>query len=208
MAFSPDGKLLAAGGRWTVIIGGFNPKLGVLCVYDARTGGLIRDFEELHDVWAIAFAPDGRTMAVGTNSGNQVLLFDTTTWKPRRELVAGRVTSLAYSPDGRLLAVSCLSDGHVSLFKTDTGDLWKKLAGPPAETSVLSVAFSPDGHTLALGCYDMTARLYDVETGDLKGLRKTAGWANSVAFSPDGTLLAVGGRSATVIWNWGVDPAP
>src|SRR5258708_22048904 len=51
---------------------------------------------------------------------------------------------------------------------------------------VLSVAFSPDGKHILTGSFDHTARLWDVDSGQL--VRTFSGhtdWVLSVAFSPD-----------------------
>jgi len=54
----------------------------------------------------LAFALDGKTLALGGRADGVVLLWDVATGKPR-ELLTGHqrtVTALAYSPDGRWLA--------------------------------------------------------------------------------------------------------
>ena len=58
---------------------------------------------------ALAFAPDGRTLAVG-HSGGAVAFADapTGTVQAERDFGVGRVTALAYAPDGLTLAVAGL----------------------------------------------------------------------------------------------------
>jgi WD40 repeat protein len=98
VAFSPDGKLLAAGIRY-----------GTIRVWDLDLSKEKESWRgHVSDVWSIAFAPDGKTLASGNGDWDQpgeVKLWDTTTWKQKGILKhSGEVLSLAYSPDGRYLA--------------------------------------------------------------------------------------------------------
>jgi WD40 repeat protein len=96
LAFSPNGKLLAAGLEdW---------KAGVRLV-DADTGALVRTIPaERYGPTRLAFTPDGRTLAaVGRDKA--VRLWDVATGAERRRFDghAGEVYSLAISADGRRL---------------------------------------------------------------------------------------------------------
>ena len=204
VAFSPDGKLLAVGGRSRASFGGFDAKIGVLRLHDPRTGKLLRSIAGLEDVWALAFSPDGKALAVATNSDNLVSTFETTNWALTESIPVGGPTSLAFSPDGRTLAVGSMSvepPGIVTMLDLAGKAQPRHLA--PQPESVLAVALSPDGKHLATGGYDKTARVYDAETGVLKRSRTTIRWANAVAFSPDGTILAIGTSPDALLWNWG-----
>jgi WD40 repeat protein len=75
------------------------------------------------------------------------------------------------------------------------------LATPTLEhgSSVNSVAFSPDGQTLTSACNDMTVKLWNVATGELR--HTLTGHTNrvyAVSFSPDGRTLASGAWDDTV----------
>src|SRR5439155_1052831 len=97
LVFSPDGKLLAS------------PAGKQVHLWDTTTGreaGTIRT-----EAYALAFAPDGKTLATGDRRG-VVTLWETATWTKQATLqpspsVAGssiRDPSLTFSPDGTLLA--------------------------------------------------------------------------------------------------------
>ena len=209
VAFSPDGKVLAAGGRSGALLRGFGAKIGVLRLHDSRTGELLRSITGLDDIWALAFSPDGKALAAATNTDGLVTLFDTANWAVTRSIPIGRPTSLAFSRDGRTLAVGSMiadSAGMVTLLDLAGKAQPRRLA--PQPESVLSVALSSDGQHLATGGYDKTARVYDVATGTPVRTRTTPSWANAVAFSPDGTILAIGSSPDAFLWNWGVGRRP
>jgi WD40 repeat protein len=107
VAFAPDGRTLATGDRsgvvklWDVTAGVERATLATA----RETGSAGKPIEE---VGALAFAPDGRTIAVAVEE--TVSLWDVETGRRVTDLVGheGKVRRLAYSSDGTLLA----SGGH------------------------------------------------------------------------------------------------
>jgi WD40 repeat protein len=96
LAFSPDGKLLAA----------WSPDQPVVRIWDLATGKerlqLPPDGDK-HLRMTLAWSSDGRTLAVGDQ---RIQLWEVAAAKIRHEFTGheGEIRSLAFSPDGRLLA--------------------------------------------------------------------------------------------------------
>jgi WD40 repeat protein len=119
-AFSPDGRYLAA---WDV--GG-----GPVSVFDLRVGVLVRRFAAAGTEVVVAFAPDGKRVAVG--AGVAVSVWDVATGEEvsRFEGQDGVLTGVAWSPDGARLASASI-DGTVVVW-----DATRKAADKPAAAAV------------------------------------------------------------------------
>jgi WD40 repeat protein len=163
------------------------------------------------EIYALAFAPDGRTLAAA-GTGWTARLWDATTGELRAllpHLQACR--ALAFSPDGALLA--CAGECEVILWEPDTGKRQTTLTGHCG--AVTSVAFSPDGRLLACASEGRwfghevmwvkggEVQLWDVPAARLKlALGKSRTEKEGLAWSPDGKLLAVASADNAVrLWD-------
>ena len=152
---------------------------------------------------AVAFSPDGQTVATGGADGN-VRLWDTATEQeigPPMSSDAKPVAAVAFSPDGTLVAAGS-ADGNVQLWDTATEqEAGTALVAGAAEVDAL--AFSPDGKLLATGGQDGAVRLWDVATGSQVGTTMATGDAvSALTFGTGGTTLASAeSDGATELWN-------
>jgi WD40 repeat protein len=229
VAFSPDGKNVAAG---------FYEDESQVMLWDVATrqklGGVPFAVPE-GTISSVAFSPDGKTIAAGyqakaSQAGSDdtggIVVWDVATRKRIGDaplaVPEGGVLSLAFSPDGKALAM-----GYGRFFSEEGGGLviWDLLGRTRTvhvnlakkRTSVTGMAFNLDGTILAAGfrafggvsglvLWDVAGRK---QLGD-KVLAVAEGHVTSVAFSPDQNTLATGYSSGgagasdvggVVLWN-------
>lgn len=198
VAFSPDGKLLAAGGRkevllWDLATGALSARIGA----DSITG----------TVQALAFVEQGKTLAVGEGAAGErgaVRLMDLTgKLAASLDQPADQVTSLAVSPDGKRLAAGS-ADSAAYVWTLDDRKLVGTLKGHSGP--VRCVAFSRDGKQLATGSDDRTARVWQTADWALLSTLEQSEAVLGVAFNADNQylLMAVSGdnQRATVFRHW------
>jgi WD40 repeat protein len=153
---------------------------------------------------ALAFAPDGATLAAASSVG-EVRLFSVEDGRTVAELEVGRrwPGSLAFSRAGDRLAVGS-RDGVILVFEVPGG-------GPPlvvrgAAEHVVALAFSAQGEVLAAGALGSPGvTLYDAATGDARAvLQAHQGGVTSLVFGPSDEVLVSAALDRTVR-RWSVE---
>jgi WD40 repeat protein len=202
MAFA-DANMLASWGEAPFAEDG--QELGqTVILWDLATGREARRLrldEEGRSVVAAAVAPDGKSVAVLSNSG-MIRAFDPTTGKVLYSFQGRRDVrrDFDFSPDGRLLAAAA-KNGAVLL--------WDVVAKRPIETAgrppggFASLAFRPEGALVAALDWSGVV-LWEVPSG--KVLTPRIGHAypvGAVTFASDGQDILSAGSDGTVL-TWDV----
>src|SRR5215469_2464783 len=118
-------------------------------------------------VSAVAFSPDGSTLASGDSNGRSY------TWNVASRRLSVTLTdpgsqgvaSVAFSPDGTTLANGD-ADGSIDLWNIVTGRQVGTMTDPSGLTGsgVSSLAYSPDGRTLATGDGNGSSYIWNTAT--------------------------------------------
>ena len=165
-AFSPDGSLLATGRD----VAAGAPRLGRygVTIRDWRTGATVATVDALAE--ALAFAPDGKSIATADPTG-PAQLWNASTGQLLATLggQAGGAFDITFSPDGTTL-VTAGQDGTIRLWDARTGE--QRIALYGHRSAAYTVRFSPDATKLASTSADGVVRVWALDIDDLLALAR------------------------------------
>jgi WD40 repeat protein len=191
-----------------------------LHLWDAKTGGQLRAFEEggTH-VTSVALSGDGTLVLAGgglTGVGKSLRLWDAATGElrhtfeePQRLGGSYWAYACAFAPDGASVVSGASDEDRLKLWDAASGRVLRTFAATSG-----SVAFSSDGTRLLSGAWaapgDML-KLWDVASGALlrSFVVENPTGINAVALSPDGTRSLAGGQNGVAtVWEVAADAPP
>ncbi|HWO65900.1 MAG TPA: serine/threonine-protein kinase [Umezawaea sp.] len=196
VAFSPDGKVLAAGGNRTGD--------ATTYLWNVADRTMIGPLDQSRSIMkSLAFHPDGKTVAGVTHTGG-IKVWDVATRAVKIGLPDGDGGhDLAFSPDGSLLANGGTKSGEVRLSDPASGKTVRTID----DSTGRAVSFSPDGKTVAVVDADgkNSMQLFDVATARSKAVfdRVDDGLTITHAlFHPDGNTIAAWGLGNFIqLWD-------
>jgi len=198
LAFSPDGRTLAASGFWF-------KEVYLIDVDTQKVRHMLPNTTDGQENWSrcwqgptLAFTPDGKTLIVGGKDGALHL------WDPMK---ATEQAALAQTKD-RVLSLTLTADGRTALTAHDGGvlHLWDLTQRKHLRKLTVSAklphfaAMAPDGQTVAVA-----SSANEIESRNMAGgLRHRLGIEAQLVglgFRPDGSLQVAQGNGTITIWD-------
>ncbi|MGE0142206.1 MAG: WD40 repeat domain-containing protein [Planctomycetota bacterium] len=189
VAFSADGKFLAAGVRDHTAR-----------IFATASGELVATLRAHSDsVSEVAFADHGRAVVTASRDGS-LEIWDVPSFERRATLRghAAAAQAVTFLPGGRRI-LSCGADRKLLTWDAET--TWYSGLRMTAPIASYVVRFDPAGHRLATASYDGKVTVWSADT-----LERLAAWqahpsdksCHALAWSPDGARLYSGSYDGTV----------
>ncbi len=203
LAFSPNGRWLAAAGHETIRI------------WAADAQNRLEQAQELKGhgcrVFNLAFSPNGRLASGGYNNKSiRIWAADAQNRLEQvQELRGDGVKALAFSPNGRL-ASGGYENKTIRIWAADAQNRLEQVQELMGHRSMVStLAFSPNGRLASGGYNNKTIRIWTADAQNrleqVQELMGHRGGVQALAFSPNGRWLVSGGYENKTIRIWTAD---
>lgn len=202
---SPDGRFLAAAG-------GQRNRRGVVTLFHTEDWSVSLAHAEQRAATCLAFSPDGKQLAIGTQIGEVAILnLETQTVEQRWHTESWAVFGITWTPDGRDVIAAC-ANGLLKRFCADCGsiratfDTWKADAVPNpklgghADRNLWDAAVKRDGTTMLTGGWNGTTRLWNLTTGKMiQAFPDVERSTQGVKFMPDERHIVTNGLGSDAV---------
>jgi WD40 repeat protein/class 3 adenylate cyclase/tRNA A-37 threonylcarbamoyl transferase component Bud32/energy-coupling factor transporter ATP-binding protein EcfA2 len=204
MAFSPDGKRLAAAVA-TASPGSPVPTGQRLLLLEMPSGRVVWQRKKYplrpgQNETEPAFRPDG-TLVTSAQQG-ETLLWSARSGRIKRRFAIGG--PFAISPDGRNAAVARNSpdpanpSAALAVLDLTTGRR-RALTPLPAQGWIVSVAFTPDGRRIVGASFEGALRVWNLASGAIVQTFAGQSSGGNLAVTPDGRTVFSGAETGTVV---------
>jgi WD40 repeat protein len=193
LRFSRDGSyLIAAGGQHSV--------LGIVAVYDVKSGERVAVVGDELDTVFDGDANESMTQIALGGPKKMLRLFDAADGTQLFELKKHTdwIYAVAYSPDGVLIASGDRSGG-LCVWEADTGRLFLDLIDH--KDAIHSVAWRDDSNVLASASADGTVKLWDMNLGKMIKSINAGALVHDVAFDHQGRLFTGTADKKAKLWD-------
>jgi WD40 repeat protein len=167
-----------------------------------------------HDVEKIAFSQDGQRLTSMSRDGT-VIELDCLNYKYNHlkniSKAISKANAVTFSSDTEMTFIAIANDDHVQIRETKN---WKLVSSlPKLQAYVNAIAFSPDSKFIATGTVDtvnldqfaenqITAQIWETESGTLISSLKSNKSINALAFSLDGRWIVTAGADGIAqVWE-------
>lgn len=188
-ALSPDGRRVAL----VLIYGRGSGATWELRVIDLRTGATVHEMARCERISALAFSPDGESLALAYSVTNELVLLDLRASAPRWRRVVGRsqLSGLSFSPNGAQIAAGG-RDTRLFVVRADNGETVRECRGQTA--GINAIEWSGDGRAVWSAGNGGDIRRWDLagpaRPREIAGLWTPAGGGRRVCLSADGRIGA------------------
>ena len=182
VAFSPDH-------RWLVVTEGTQyGHPGAIQIWNLLTGELQESSKEEASLNAIAFSPNGRSLAIAKADGTVTVRDLSSRVAYQFPKYDAAFHSVAWSPNGRWIAAGT-EDGRVKVWNASTHELVADL--PSRRSLVASLAFSPTGELLAAGAQS-GVKVWNISKKNqlVYDFKRVGTIPSQVVFSPNRPMFA------------------